>query len=185
MKGSVAGALVIAASMAISGNAGAQDVEAGSYGSAAPDTVVYMTKDDVVSLSKSGIGDSLIIFMLETSGSTFELTPRDVLDLLHAGVHEDVIDAMVATPAGQEDPGTSEEIDSPDPSSWYAAVSPFCEPWFWSPLYVGVETAFSVPVNVAVVPAPAYRGDRVYTGGGWGGGNGGGFGGFHGGGRRR
>ena len=45
------------------------------------DTLAMMKKQDVISLTKAGVNDSLIMTMLATSHSWFQLKTQDVLDL--------------------------------------------------------------------------------------------------------
>ena len=67
------------------------------HGCAASDTLAMMKKQDVISLTKAGVSDSLIITMLATSHSWFQLNTQDVLDLKTAGVSEKVINAMLVS----------------------------------------------------------------------------------------
>ena len=61
------------------------------------DTLAMMKTQDVISLTRAGVSDSLIITMLATSHSWFQLKTQDVLDLKSAGVSERVIDAMIVS----------------------------------------------------------------------------------------
>ncbi len=59
------------------------------------DTLAAMKMQDVISLTKAGVSDTLIMTMLATSHSWFQLKTQDVLDLKNAGVSERVINAMM------------------------------------------------------------------------------------------
>ena len=54
-----------------------------------------MTFDDVIALSKEGVGDQVIIDQLKATNSTFHLTTDDIIDLKKAGVRSKVISAMI------------------------------------------------------------------------------------------
>lgn len=62
------------------------------------DTLHALKIADIVSLSKSGVSDSLIIAMMDATDSWYRLTPQEVIDLKNAGVSERVIAAMLQTP---------------------------------------------------------------------------------------
>jgi len=58
-------------------------------------TVKPMTMDDVKSLTREGLSDSVIIDQLQATGSIFHLSNSDLIDLKKAGVGEKVIRAMI------------------------------------------------------------------------------------------
>jgi len=176
-------ALVVAASVALTATASAEVGGSERDGPAAGDTIARMTIDDVMLLSKAGISDSLIIFMIESSGSTFQLTTHDVIDLARAGVPEDVIEQMVSSRTEQAEAAEGGYIS--DEPYWYGVAYPYWDPWFWSPLWVGYGVIYSYPAYAAVSVAPEFRDNRVYNAVGWGQGGGRVFGGFRGGGHRR
>jgi hypothetical protein len=60
-----------------------------------------MTVDDVIALSRAGVGDNVIIHQMKATHSTFRLSNNDILDLKKAGVSDDVINAMIARPQYQ------------------------------------------------------------------------------------
>jgi hypothetical protein len=62
---------------------------------ASTEAIPKMNKADVVSLSKAGVNDKMLISMLTISHSRFDLKSEDVVDLKNAGVSEKVIDAMI------------------------------------------------------------------------------------------
>lgn len=59
--------------------------------------VPAMSKQDVIDLTKEGIGDDIIINQLQTTASTFQLNTRDIIDLKKAGISAKVINAMIKT----------------------------------------------------------------------------------------
>jgi hypothetical protein len=106
------------------------------------DTLSTMKKQDVISLSKAGVSDSLIITMMNVSNSWFQLKTQDVLDLKTAGVSDAVINAMVQTNAPMADSKTSDRnwypYDYP-PYYWWAGYYPYSyyPYWYYPSFYFG------------------------------------------------
>ena len=73
-----------------------------------------LTKDDVVSMSKAGIDDSVIVTTITGTQSVFNLTPEDLKELRDAGVSENLIQVMLATAPKQSDPITKPINDPGD-----------------------------------------------------------------------
>ena len=69
-----------------------------------------LTKEDVVNMATSDIGDQVIIAQIEATGSGFDLSVSDVIELKNAGVSEKVIEHMI---------GTGKEQDGKAHSRWY------------------------------------------------------------------
>ena len=69
-----------------------------------------LTKEDVVNMATSDIGDEVIIAQIEATGSRFGLSVSDVIELKNAGVSEKVIEHMI---------GTGKEQDGKAHSRWY------------------------------------------------------------------
>jgi hypothetical protein len=65
------------------------------------DTLRPMTQQDVVTMTKSGVSDSLIVSMIDATDSWFRLTPQNVVDLKNAGVSDKVITVMMEQPEAQ------------------------------------------------------------------------------------
>ena len=57
-----------------------------------------MTMKDVLAMTASGVTDSVIISMMNTTDTWFRLTPQNVVDLKNAGVSDTVIQAMMEAP---------------------------------------------------------------------------------------
>ena len=53
-----------------------------------------LTNDSILKLVKSGIGDDLIVSMIQSQQGNYSLTPDDVVKLKRAGVSERIITAM-------------------------------------------------------------------------------------------
>jgi hypothetical protein len=100
------------------------------------DTLAMMKKQDVITLAKAGVSDSLIVTMMAVSNSWFQLNTQDVLDLKSAGVSDKVINAMVQSnePLSEGD-GSGERSYYSYPPYWYAGYYPF---WYYPSVYVGL-----------------------------------------------
>jgi len=56
-----------------------------------------LTKEDVVNMATSDIGDAVIIAQIDATGARFDLSVSDVTELKKAGVSENVIEYMIST----------------------------------------------------------------------------------------
>jgi hypothetical protein len=63
----------------------------------APAERLSMTKDDIIALTKEGVGDEVIIEQIKATRSIFELSKDDIIELKQAGASERVIRAMIKT----------------------------------------------------------------------------------------
>ncbi|HTY58309.1 MAG TPA: hypothetical protein VMF59_05805 [Bacteroidota bacterium] len=136
------------------------------------DSLALMTKQDVIALSKSRIGDNVIIGMIYNSGSTFHLRTPDVIELADSGVSDTVISAMMKTdePGGG---GTEERgyYAAYPPYAYWWGMTPWWSPWYFSSYY-GYWGGFYRPYYYHRVYAPYYGGFRYRTyGAGVGGGS--------------
>jgi hypothetical protein len=141
------------------------------------DTLSMMTKQDIVSLSKAGVGDSLIVRMLDISGSYVPLRTQDVIELKNAGVSERVINAMMNQPEAPDAVAESAGGGSLYYPAyyWYSPYYSFWNPWYYSSFYFGFGQRYSRPVYVRPYVLPRhYTVGRFGTSGGgrWGGGGG-------------
>ncbi len=100
------------------------------------DSLAMMKKQDVITLAKAGVSDSLIVTMIVVSNSWFQLSTQDVLDLKSAGVSDKVINAMVQSnePLSEGDVSSERGYYS-YPPYWYAGYYPF---WYYPSVYVGL-----------------------------------------------
>jgi hypothetical protein len=131
------------------------------------DTLTMMKKQDVVSLTKAGVSDSLIVTMLAVSHSWFQLTPQDVLDLKSAGVSDKVINAMLLS----DQPYAENNRRAPDGYYYY---DPYYYYWYpgYYPSWYYYYPSFYFGYNYyrpLYVSHGAYFGAYGYRGG-WGGG---------------
>jgi hypothetical protein len=136
-----------------------------------------MTNQDVVSMARGGIADSVIIQLIEASGSAFHLLPRDVTALADSGVGSTVIAAMVRRGASSQYEDDSWEYSYP-PTYWYAGF-PYWYSWYPS-LYYGFAAGYYPLYSYGYLYAPYRR----FNGGYWHS-TAGARGGFRSGGRRR
>ena len=81
--------------------------------SARLDTTRMMKHQDIISLTKAGVSDSLIIGMMDATNTWFTLTTQDVLNLKNAGVSEKVIDAMMTPPEAVQNTTSSSRNVAP------------------------------------------------------------------------
>lgn len=130
-----------------------------------PDSLSTMKKQDIVSLSKAGISDSLIIAMVDVSNSWFNLKTQDVIDLKNAGVSDNVIHALIgATPpsAEQNGSGTGRYAYYYPPYYWYAGYTPYWyDPfWYYPSFYYGYNYHYRPAVfHRYVVPHRSFFGN--------------------------
>ncbi len=93
------------------------------------DSTAQVTKADVIKMSQAKLGDGVIINMIKSSGSQYELRSQDVVELADSGVSDSVINAMIATT------NPNEKVDHGHPyyvyPYWYA-YDPFWDPWYGS-----------------------------------------------------
>ena len=92
------------------------------------DSVKAMTMQDVITLSKNGVSDSLIIGMLDATDTWFRMTPQNVVEMKNAGVSDRVIAAMMEQPSSTEPPTVIYRYYDPTPGYWYGWYSPWYGP---------------------------------------------------------
>jgi len=96
------------------------------------DSAETMTTKDVVALSRAGIGPDVIIKMINTTGSTFQLRTPDVVALADSGVVDTVIHAMLSAD-GSAEQGSRRAVVHALPSDYYWWYGPpsYYDPWFY------------------------------------------------------
>jgi hypothetical protein len=109
------------------------------------DSLALMTKEDVIKLSQAGLGDDVIIRMLDASGSTFRLKTKDVVELADSGVSDRVISEMMQVRERPKDDERSGGYFYYSPfygfamypfwDPWYPSVYLGSWPWYYRPLY--------------------------------------------------
>ncbi len=142
------------------------------YGERPPvrDSLALMTKDDVIALTKSRIGDNVIIRMIYNSGSVFHLRTPDVIELADSGVSDTVITAMMRTDEpGGGGGGPGGYYASYPPYYWWG-VSPWWSPWYFSSYWGYWGSGYWPTYYYYRSYAPYYGGYRYRSYGGGGGG---------------
>jgi hypothetical protein len=66
-----------------------------------------LTNDAVVKMVKSGLGEGLVVTMIQSRPGKYSLTPDDLVKLKEAGVSEKILTAMVTRNAGGGSPAGS------------------------------------------------------------------------------
>ena len=75
-----------------------------------------MNNDLIVKLFKAGIGDDLIVSMVQSQPGKYSLSPDDVLKLKQAGISEKILTAMTKKDAGSSTgPARTVKIDAKSP----------------------------------------------------------------------
>jgi len=129
-----------------------------------------VTIPQLVALMREGLSDDVLVSLIETDGSTFQLTAADILSLHRQGLSDKVILAMQKTakkmPAPSSEPEVIQQVVQPAPSvvNVYQTVTQKVEPG-----YGGFAPVYAVPVAVPVVVRPSVvrPAQPVYWG--WGG----------------
>lgn len=71
-----------------------------------------LTNDDVVTLTKAGLDDDLIVSKIRRSQSHFDVSTEALVKLRKAGVHASVIDAMIRSDDGGGTPAAADHSTS-------------------------------------------------------------------------
>jgi hypothetical protein len=139
------------------------------------------TIEDLLGLKAHGLGDDILVALIQTDGSEFHLTAADIIALRKDGLSETVIRAMIETarrapapdaaimPAGADGQVPADAVfEAPDPVA--PVEVPAVEPVDTEPAAVVVPVAVPVVVPVAVPAGYRHKPDPpspVYWG--WGG----------------
>jgi hypothetical protein len=110
--------------------------------------------EDLFSLKANGLSDDILVALIETDGSVFQLLPEDVVALYRRGLSEKVILAMIGTSRRVPQPQTGTAL-TPTPLQ-QTVVQPV-QVINSSPVDVYVPVA--VPVNV-FVPVNPHKPER-------------------------
>ncbi len=114
-----------------------------------------LTTRDVVELARSGLGDEVLVALVEVDGGPFDLSPADLLDLKSEGLSDRVLIALVrvgrhAVPDSVAFDDGLPDFDQPFPHSWRFTDQPYL-----------VETvAVPYPVYVPVYQHRTFSGRR-------------------------
>lgn len=88
---------------------------------ASPARAETLTNDQVVTLSRAGLGEGAIVAKIRASASRFDVSTGALVALKGAGVADPVIAAMVVAAANGGAPGPADQSASPDPAQPHAA----------------------------------------------------------------
>lgn len=121
------------------------------------DSTAIMTNHDVIALSKSRVGDNVIINLINVSPTNFQLRPQDVVMLADSGVSDTVISAMINVDNRQASGEGGRGYAYYPPYYWYAGV-PYWYPWYpwYSSFYFGFGSRFYRPAYYSRWYAPYY-----------------------------
>ena len=141
----------------------AQQVSSAAIRLPAPSSAV----EDIIKLSRADISEAVILNFIDTSGTLYDLKPRDVIRLRDEGVKDSVINAMIdqrrkfetnAAPTVAPEPTPTPAVQSPCPVSCNLCGGPmYCkrEP---------ISTVYVIPYSSS---RPAYA-SYGYGYGNWG-----------------
>jgi uncharacterized membrane protein YgcG len=118
-----------------------------------PDTLHMMTRDDVMTLSTAKVSDDVIIDQMGITGTYFDLSTRDIIDLAKAGVSDKVISAMMKTNQPSQTSGEGYSYYYP-PYYWYSGY-PYWYPWYPS-FYLGFSLVYRRPYYIHRSYMPHY-----------------------------
>lgn len=143
------------------------------------------TAEQLVGLSRAGVSDDILITLIQSDGSTFQLSADDILKLHNGGLSDAVIRAMQATAKrttpgsapvnGDQQTKTEQQITTTTPAvvNVYQTVTQRVEPSssaavpvYQYPIFGMYTLPIAVPVYAAA-PRPVVRPAPVYWG--WGG----------------
>ena len=86
-----------------------------------PATALAVSTRDLIELSKAGLGDEVLVALIEADGTVFNLDAPRILELRAAGVSERVITAMLRNATRAAAAPAPAAPPAPDP---YAAIAP-------------------------------------------------------------
>lgn len=113
--------------------------------------------DDLVNLKANGLSDSVLVDLIETDGSIFQLSAEDVIALHRRGLSDSVLRAMIRT--GRQTPGAevaaAREVAVPAAANVVVSVPVNVEVPVYVPVVVPVVTRPAAPVKA---PEPVYWG---------------------------
>jgi hypothetical protein len=129
---------------------------------------------DLVELNRAGLGDAVLVALIETDGSRFTLNADDIRDLKSQGLSDAVIVAMIRTkrravtePPPLDEP-TADQVYSPAPPAVIVHQTVVQKVEVQAPRHDYVQPVY-VPVYIAVPikPVEVKKEEPVYWG--WGG----------------
>jgi hypothetical protein len=117
-----------------------------------------VTVEELFSLKANGLSDDILVALIESDGSVFQLLPDDVVMLFRRGLSEKVILAMIGTMRRVIQPPQQEMTVTPTPMQ-QTVIQPF-QLVNSSPVEVYVPVDVPVTVYTPVIPLNTHRLDR-------------------------
>jgi len=136
MKQRTIAGVILAVSLAVAGCTPERYAQYDRNHLSGADTLAMLKKQDVITMSKSGVSDSLIVTMLAATNSSFQLKAQDVIDLKNAGVSDKVIDAMITSNGALSTTTPAEGEYYYPPYYWYYGYYPL---WYYPSFYIGYD----------------------------------------------
>jgi hypothetical protein len=88
----------------------------------APATASAVTIDQIVTLSRAGVADAVIVALIERDRTVFALDPAQLIELQQAGVSEPVTVAMLRSAAPPTTTTPAPDVVAPDIVAYTVAV---------------------------------------------------------------
>jgi hypothetical protein len=112
-----------------------------------------VTLDDIIALSKAGVGSEILIAVIDADRTIFNLTTGEIVNLKKAGVPNDVIVKMLGTAREFVDEVPPPLIVGTDrPSAAETTARPSAVEMYSVPTFAPVGPYFVVPYPVFVAP---------------------------------
>ncbi|HEX3703700.1 MAG TPA: hypothetical protein VHU82_10230 [Vicinamibacterales bacterium] len=123
-----------------------------------PATARAVTIDQIVSMSKAGVSDAVIVAMIDHDRSVFTLDPAQLVELQQAGVSDAVTVAMIRTDARDEQTSIPPPEPTPAVAPEQSAVVAYAVPYVVVPgrarsRRVAATTSVVAPAVTVVAPA--------------------------------
>jgi hypothetical protein len=83
-----------------------------------------LTNGDIIKMTKSGLGESTILAVIQATPANFDISPNALIALKTAGVTQNVINAVVAAAANSAGSGAPPATATPAPASSAGAGQP-------------------------------------------------------------
>ncbi len=95
-----------------------------------PDSTSAVTKQQIIAMTKAGVGDDVIIGLIRNSGTWYRLNSRDVIELADSGVTDKVIGAIIRTTEAPSDSSRGEYYSAYPYYGMYGYPYAYWYPWY-------------------------------------------------------
>jgi hypothetical protein len=116
-----------------------------------------VTVEELLSLKANGLSDDILVALIESDGSVFQLTSDDVVSLHQRGLGEKVILAMIAT--ARKSPAPVPDVTITPTPMQQTVIHPF---QLVNNSPVEVYAPVAVPVTTIYAPVSPHRFDRPH-----------------------